>query len=323
MAEAQKAAASAKTPEECSWAIYHYLQAWRKDHLYVDLLPQARAAAGKETTAQLAGPKQSADPTYRELSPKTILLTLPTFEYPMHDKLEALLKAHHEALANHPNWIIDVRDNYGGSSTSYWPLAPWLLPDEIVIFGVEWLSTPANIQGSRDACAIFEPGNKDCEKSLDEVARKMEKVPPGGWVPNDDQGGVYYSRADSVEQHRPSRVVVLIDRQCISACEEFALEVRQSFTVKLIGRHTGGVYDYSNLRPHTLPSGNLRLWYATSRSVLVPDQPVDLAGVSPDIYLPLGKESTAKDDEIKRVQNWLEGGSLAPLKTDASNPQTK
>jgi hypothetical protein len=57
--------------------------------------------------------------------------------------------------------------------------------------------------------------------------------------------------------------------------------------------------------------------YATSRSLRIPDQPVDLAGISPDIYLPLAAGDHAKEEEIVRVQSWLEGGSLAPRKAEA------
>jgi hypothetical protein len=41
---------------------------------------------------------------------------------------------------------------------------------------------------------------------------------------------------------------------------------------------------------------------------------VDVAGVPPDIYLPAEAGGDAKDEEVRRVQNWLEGGSLARRK---------
>ncbi len=285
MAEAQKSAAEATTPDECAMAINKYLRSWRKGHLWVELTPQAQAAAAKEHKPQSAEPIQSIDPTYRELSPKTILLTLPTFHYPTHDKLEALLKAHHEALANHPNWIIDVRDNNGGTDANFQPLLPWLLPGEMVDVGMVFLATPANIQGRRESCAVFAPGDKECEEWAEKAVEKMEKVPAGSWVAFDDQGGVSYDRVGSVEQHRPSQVAVLIDHPCGSSCEQFVLVVRQSFAVKTIGRHTFGSLDYSNLIPYALPSGNLRLWYATSRTLRIPGQPVDVAGISFPIFI--------------------------------------
>jgi hypothetical protein len=42
---------------------------------------------------------------------------------------------------------------------------------------------------------------------------------------------------------------------------------------------------------------------------------VDVAGVPPDIYLPIeAGDDDAKYEEVRRVQSWREGGSLAPRK---------
>jgi C-terminal processing protease CtpA/Prc len=107
-------------------------------------------------------------------------------------------------------------------------------------------------------------------------------------------------------------VAILIDGGCGSSCEEFVLEARQSFNVKLIGQHTYGSLDYSNLRPHDLPSGRRRLWYATTRSTRIPGLLVDVAGVPPDVYLPREPGQEARQEDVRRLQSWLEGGSLAP-----------
>jgi hypothetical protein len=82
--------------------------------------------------------------------------------------------------------------------------------------------------------------------------------------------------------------------------------VRQSANVKLFGRRTAGVLDYSNVRPQALPSGGRLLWYATSRSLRLPYLPVDAAGISPDIYLPPAAPGADPAAEIERVRAWLE-----------------
>jgi hypothetical protein len=81
--------------------------------------------------------------------------------------------------------------------------------------------------------------------------------------------------------------------------------------VKLVGSHSAGTLDYSNLRPHTLPSGQRILWYATSRSHRLPGLPVDVAGIQPDIYFPPPASAGEGDGEITRVQHWLESGSFS------------
>jgi C-terminal processing protease CtpA/Prc len=121
-----------------------------------------------------------------------------------------------------------------------------------------------------------------------------------------------YGREQRPEPHRPARVAILIDGRCASSCEQFALDARQSFSVKLIGQHASGSLDSANVRPHDLPSGKRRLMYATTRSAGIPGLMVDVAGVPPDIYLPIEAGDDAKYDEVGRVQNWVEGSSLAP-----------
>jgi C-terminal processing protease CtpA/Prc len=253
-------------------------------------------------------------PAIAILSTKTLRLTLKNFEPYNRDALMALIKARHQDLEGHPNWIIDVRGNGGGSDGSYQPLMPWLMPDEVAGASAEILATRANIEGWTRICALDAPGDPECQKSLSDPIARMRQAAPGAYVAMDDSGAMSYDRVERLEPHRPSRVAILIDGRCGSSCEQFALEARQSFNVKLIGQHTFGSLDYSNLRPHDLPSGRRRLWYATTRSTRIPGLMVDVAGVPPDIYLPIEAGDDAKYEEVRRVQSWLEGGSLAPRK---------
>jgi hypothetical protein len=104
---------------------------------------------------------------------------------------------------------------------------------------------------------------------------------------------------------KPRRIAVLIDHSCGSSCEEFVLLARQSFKVKTFGRPTYGALDYSNLRPHDLPSGKRRLFYATSRSLRLPLFAVDPAGIAPDQFLPPPTNEAEFDAEIETVRRIL------------------
>lgn len=316
LATAKAAAAKVNTDRECGEIFYKYLWTWRNGHLWYTPLTAANTT-NSANTANAASSAAPAKPVPHAkltvLSEKTLLLWLPNFEDGVRVDLEAMNKNQHETLASHPNWIIDVRDNTGGSDDSYASLTRWLNADEVASVDTGFYVTPQNIQVQAHICDEV-PDDPGCPKMINPIVERMKKAKTGEYVPGSDQGPVAYAREDALEPRRPARVAVLIDHECGSSCEQFLLAVRQSFTVKLIGRRTYGVLDVSNVRPWKLPSGRRELDYATSRSLRIPAMPVDGIGVMPDIYLPLGDGPTAKDDEVKRVQNWLEGGSLAPLK---------
>lgn len=316
LAEARVAVLKVSDTDGCEEVLNRYLRAWRKGHLAAAPRPLTKPAA-VSPAAQTASAPLKHEPRLQILSDKTILLTLKSFGDENRTPLIALLQQNHAALAKHPNWIIDVRGNGGGSDSTYDSLLAWLLPDEVVSVGAMWLVTPANLQAHRDFCPLFAPGDPECEKFINNAIARMRNAPRGSLVSQNDSGGISFDRQNPLEPQRPSRVAILIDGRCASSCEEFLLAARQSFNVKLIGRSTFGSLDFSNLRPFALPSRERLLWYATSRSMRIPEQPVDAAGISPDIYLPLAPEEHAEEEEVVRIQNWLEGGSLAPSKTES------
>lgn len=73
----------------------------------------------------------------------------------------------------------------------------------------------------------------------------------------------------------------------MSSCEGFVLATRQSGKVCVVGEHTGGVLDYANQWHLAVPDSKFVLWYPTSRSQRLPKDPVDVAGISPDISQPV------------------------------------
>ncbi|HSZ09536.1 MAG TPA: S41 family peptidase [Steroidobacteraceae bacterium] len=315
LAKAREDAAKAQDVEACNKTLNAYLKAWRKGHLAVADVPRANTLADAPGKVEA-----SLVPTIRLLSDTTALLTIPTFAGEFREPLIHLIAQHRKALVARTNWIIDVRDNDGGNDSTYYPLLPWLMPDERENVGAAWLATPANIVGQELVCSFYEPGDKECEKYSAEAMMRMRAVAPGSYAQQEDDPAIHYVRVEKLEPHRPGRVAVLVDGRCGSSCEEFLLTVRQSFSVKLVGRHSHGSLDYSNVRPHVLPSGERVLLYATSRSNRLPVLPVDVAGVQPDIYLPEPPNEEARKNEVLQVQRWLERGSLAPTATITSRP---
>jgi hypothetical protein len=310
--QARIEATKAPDAATCNSALNAYLKSWRKGHLNVRDMPRTDARPENKSKQSPASGAMRAAPTVTLLSEQTALLTVPSFANEYREPLIALLEESRNALASHTNWIIDVRGNGGGSDTSYYPLLPWLMPDEKEDIGAEWLATPANIEGQENVCAVVAPGDKECETFAADAVKRMRTVPSGMYVAQEEGPAIHYGRVEKVESRRPARVAVLTDNRCGSSCEEFLLTVRQSFNVKLLGQPSYGTLDYSNMRPHRLPSGQRMLWYAISRSSRLPDLPVDANGVQPDIYLPQPTSDESRKSELSRVHRWLEGGSLSP-----------
>lgn len=308
-ARADIAAASDVDDVRCAGILQTYLSAWRPGHLEVK---SNTVTAGKpakpsaHTSAQPLGDPLA--PRFQVLSKDTLLFTFRQFNDRYAARVRQLMADHRAELLSHPNWIIDVRDNGGGADSTYAPLMGWLLDAELPHHTVEFRVTPDNIKRQEEVCPqMSDPAA--CMNTLGPVIEAMRTAKAGTYVLKGTERMTYDKVA--LEARRPARVAILIDRGCGSTCEQFVLEARTSFRVKLLGRPTFGALDDSNMRPHPLPSGLRTLLYATTRSTRVPDMRIDGIGIPPDILLPVPQDQAARDAEVAQVQRWLEGGTLS------------
>lgn len=293
-------AATVRDDVQCDAILQAYLRSWRKGHLFVQPVKTDGPSVMSRTLSE------APLPGIEMLSAATALITLPNFHPTARQPLETLLERHRKELESHPNWVIDVRSNDGGTDAAYAPLLPWLMPDGWLEVSVRVLVTPANVHAEEHVCEEFLPGDADCARITAETVQRMRSVGNGQWVQQEYQEGWRSMRAN-IENHRPQRVAVLMDGGCVSSCEQFLLTVRQSFSVKLVGhRRSHGALDASNLRPHLLPSGRRRLWYATTLSNRLPRLPVDGIGICPDVFLPWPEDESDRSLDVKRTQRWLE-----------------
>ena len=287
----------------CDAILDAYLRAWRPGHLYVSALAPARS----EAKPAAGGGADPLLPQLKLLGQDTLLLVLPSFKDRYRAPLAALLDRHRAALASHKYWVIDVRSNGGGSDLTYGPLLPWLLDSDYLGYRLEYLATSANIKAQEEICGLTdEPAA--CRRELDPAIAAMRAAMPGNFATRTGER-VSIERPERIEPKSPQRVAVLVDRECGSSCDQFALTVKAGFRVKLAGRPTAGVVDVGNLRPHALPSGRT-LKYSTTRSSRATELPLDGIGVAPDILLPKPADEAAREAEVLRVQRWLETGRL-------------
>lgn len=305
--KAMREASAATSEEACRVIIQAYLGAWRDGHLAVvpgDWSPAKEAAEAPSGDAPAPATPQAR---IAWLSDKTVLLTLPTFFASAAEGIVKMMADNRKRLERTPNWIIDVRDNNGGDDGTYAPITDAVIGNPIFIAGVEFLSTPANIEATAGLCDFYAPGDKNCIAALERLVTAMRAVPPGTYAPHPSLGDtVTRIDPDEPRRKRPARVAVLTDRECGSSCEQFLLAMKQAWNVKLFGRRTAGALDYSNLRPHKLPSGKRLILYATSRSKRLPHLPVDAVGVLPDVFLPPPADDAARTKEIDTVRALIE-----------------
>ena len=233
----------------------------------------------------------------RRLSPSTLWLRLPDFDDDKAKPLEELLKTNAAALDSVPNLIIDLRDNTGGGDYVYAPVLPLVYTRPVYTIGAEFRASQDNV----DLRRALEAKLKDAPEvaaQLEEQARRMEAnlgkyVLPGAQA-------FWITRFDAVRPF-PRQVAVLIDGAASSG-EQMLLDLRQSRKVTLFGqKHSAGILDFANVAGMNTPSGRFYVHWATSRSLRLPDDPVDPDGIAPDVPIP----SDVKDP-VQWVQRWLE-----------------
>lgn len=300
---ARRQAESVQDDAQCQTVLQTYLGAWRKGHLAVHTVEPG----GSCELSRMATLDAARMPRVDMLSAATALLTIPSFFPAARGPLAALIEQHRGELGTRANWIIDVRGNDGGADTTYAPLLPWLMADGWIEVSERIYVTPANLHAEERIAQEFAPGDAEVARITETTVQRMRSVAAGEWVQQQYDQGWRAERPAQLEPHRPQRVAILMDRRCGSTCEQFLLTVRQSFSVKLVGRsRSAGVRDASNLRSHMLPSGRRRLWYATTLSNRLPGLPVDDIGICPDVFLPAAQDQPDRCADVEWTRRWLE-----------------
>jgi len=233
---------------------------------------------------------------FRRLSNKTAILRLPNFYGQNKEKIERLLEDNRIILENTPNLVIDARDNSGGSDGSYSKLMAWLYTRPIYSIDVEFRATARNAD-------LYEAMLKDPSLSPDTVSQLRRIVArirnaKSDWVSSGDRP--FSITTFPRIMPNPKRVGI-IATGAGSSGDQFVLDARQSRKVTTFGGPTAGVIDYSNVLEAPSPSKLFVLRWATSRSMRLPDEPIDNVGLQPDIPI-----SEQVNDPITFVQSWLE-----------------
>ncbi|WP_431292806.1 S41 family peptidase [Pedobacter sp. P26] len=242
-----------------------------------------------------AEPVGEATVASKSLSTKTLYIKISTFNQLNAKNIDSLFKANRSNLSKMPNLILDLRNNGGGADFAYRPITPYLYTNTFREIGADVLSTDDNIAGWA-AIATTNGLPPDQKVFISGVIEKMKKG-KGKLVSFSNDSNI---SLDSIAPY-PQKVIILINKNCGSTTEEFLLLAKQSNKVTLMGEHTAGVLDYSNMRGADFSCMPYMLYWATSRSRRIDEGiAIDNVGIKPDKIL------KPEQDWINEAKNYVE-----------------
>ena len=202
---------------------------------------------------------------------------------------------------NTKNLIIDIRNNGGGSDDVYSNIIPFLYTSPIRKVAVEFLSTKLTSQKwleySQDT--VFGSDNKT-KKFAKERHELFEKH--WGEFVNPWRDKSWTKNLQVVHKY-PKNVGIIINGDVGSAAEEFLMEAKQSFKVKLFGTNTMGALDFSNVVNVKSLCQDFELRYTSSKSFRHPDFIVDDIGLQPDFFIDKEIPDYQWVDYVKKILN--------------------
>jgi hypothetical protein len=226
------------------------------------------------------GAEVSLHPYFRVLDKQTCLLAIPSAgSFAYKNEVDSILEKNDAIVKSAEHFIIDVRDNRGGTTLCFEKLLPLIYTNPFITKGASVLASEDNV---RHYDKWDYPNVSDSMKAVFQKEAKELRA---------HQGTLYNLWPDDTLKFNailpyPKRVSILINEECASSTEMFLLKARQSRKVKLYGRHTMGAVDYADVATLNLTDGFFLLRYSTSRSNRLPSAPIDNIGIQPDVTIP-------------------------------------
>ncbi|MBM7578573.1 S41 family peptidase [Jeotgalibacillus terrae] len=268
-------------------------------------------SSGERTVYEIHRKKKPVyTPEYssKEIEPGIHLIKLTDFADP--DAVYQLFKKHAEAYESAKALIFDVRVNYGGSDSSYYPFFPF-------IFGTEEIDpsemSPEMLFNCTERTAQNQLAelNEALNAVEEEETRKILSFFVEQWQEKRDSGFQRFPfeqvmKVDKISGYeRPEHIFVLSDIYCRSSGDSFVETVKWSEKVTVIGRSTMGINDYSNVASLNLGEGFV-LGYPTSKLVYQnPDHYQTGRGIEPDVYIEWSPEHLGRDVDLEAVMDRL------------------
>ena len=244
---------------------------------WLRLFPQTLTAAERQAFEQQQSPLE-----FRQITPQIAYLRVSSFNVAK-AQVDSMVSANQMALHRTPTLIIDIRDNGGGSNSSFAALLPLMNTGNFHDMHTYMRTSPDNLAAEEAMVTKAKAGHWDTDSVLNAWAADVAQAKAHPNQLYRSEGSLI--RMDSVLKN-PSRVAVLMNDNCYSSAEYFVFYAKQSRKTKLFGQHTGGVMDYGNVRAQVLDCPNFVLRLPTTRSGWVDTAPIDNVGFKPDVPIP-------------------------------------
>jgi C-terminal processing protease CtpA/Prc len=254
--------------------------------------------------------KPQYNPVYsvKKIQEDVALLTITDFMNP--DAIVEMVHDNKSTIESSDYWIIDVRVNYGGSDSSFYPLLPYIMPEK----GIDLSKTDEKMlfnctldNWEREVQKI----NEQLKNTEDHNARLFLKVFLREWEKHKGKGFVEFDFKDLLPDlvikgnPKPKSIVVLSDNKCASSGESFVEICKKSNKVTVMGRATMGLNDYANLTSHKW-GDEFELMYPTSRlSRIDNNEGMTGIGIQPHTYIPWTPQHVKEDIDIKSAIEYL------------------
>lgn len=224
---------------------------------------------------------------FRKIDVQTGYLSIRTFDGYFKNQFDSLLEAHETDMLNIPKLIIDVRGNGGGSDALLAPFYPLFYTDTIKTELPQIYATKDNLNTYRNILEGIKADSirygRGTIEHFEKMIKKMKNAGEGEFINMFDpiEGQVdemnlgfgsqvftfnstmsknsryrltYCSQKESLPS-KPEKIVVLMDRECASTCENFILLAIQSKKVITYGDNSGGYKGYGNVFTVKSPMG--------------------------------------------------------------------
>jgi Peptidase family S41 len=224
---------------------------------------------------------------FRVLDDSTCYLAIPSFNFYAKRNIDSIVTNNKKTILNSKNFIIDIRDNSGGSVRSYDALLPILYTNKIVVEGASFMASEKNIKNYskrlNDSSLSME-NRKQTENNITKLKSNIGKL-----VPFFETYDIDY---DSVYKY-PKNIAILFNQNTASTAELFLKVARQSKKVVFFGENSSGTVDYGDINSAPVDCmDNTLLYFPVSRVNNMEKVSIDNIGMTPDVRIPL------------RITNW-------------------